>query len=139
MHLIFLRRDFLRLFAAALAAPTTPTPDTAPPTRTPAPRATPTPVPSPTLTPRAQPWLQSLRPLTLWSGPDEAAEALGTAARWDYFLITRPQVGGRLYVLVARSRNYAWLDANAVGPSGPPPAGHRPAGRRPTSPHRPKT
>ena len=70
--------------------------------------------------------MQSLRPLTLWSGPDEAAEALGTAARWDYFLMTRPQVGGRLYVLVARSRNYAWLDANAVGPSGPPPAGWPP-------------
>jgi lipoprotein-anchoring transpeptidase ErfK/SrfK len=29
-------------------------------------------------------------------------------------------------VLVARSRNYAWVDANAVGPSGPPPAGWPP-------------
>jgi hypothetical protein len=71
--------------------------------------------------------LQSLRPLILWSGPDDAAEPLGSAARWDYFLVTRPQMGGRLYVIVARTRNYAWVDAAAVGPSGPPPAGWPPA------------
>jgi hypothetical protein len=36
-------------------------------------------------------------------------------------------VGGRLYVLVARSQNYAWVEALAVGPSGPPPPGWPPA------------
>jgi hypothetical protein len=65
--------------------------------------------------------------LTLWSGPDDQAESLGTAALWDYFLLARPQVGGRLYVQVARSGNYAWVDALAVGPSGPPPPGWPPA------------
>jgi len=65
--------------------------------------------------------------LTLWSGPDDAGEPLGTAARWDYFAIARPQVGGRIYVNVARTGNYAWVDALAVGPSGPPPPGWPPA------------
>jgi hypothetical protein len=80
-------------------------------------------MPSPTPAPA---WVQALQPLTLWSGPDAAAEAFGTAARWDYFLIARPQVGGRLLVFVARSRNYAWVDALSVGPSGPPPPGWPP-------------
>jgi hypothetical protein len=78
------------------------------------------------LTPAGPNWLQALRPLTLWSGPDDAAEPLGTAALWDYFAIARPQAGGRILVLVARSRNYAWVDALAVGPSGPPPPGWPP-------------
>src|SRR5438270_9066088 len=116
MHLVLLRRDFLRLSAAAFIAPTVPTPTPAPARPTPGPTSV-------SKTPQAQPWLQALRPLTLWSGPDEQAEAFGTAARWDYLLMTRPAVGGRLYVLVARSKNYAWVDALAVGPSGPPPLG----------------
>ncbi len=65
--------------------------------------------------------------MTLWSGPDDNAVQFGAAARWDYFLIARPQVGQRLYVLVARSNNYAWVDALSVGPSGPPPPGWPPA------------
>jgi hypothetical protein len=36
-------------------------------------------------------------------------------------------MGGRLYVLVARTNNYAWVDALSVGPSGPPPPGWPPA------------
>jgi L,D-transpeptidase-like protein len=68
-----------------------------------------------------------LRPIPLWSGPDDNAEQFGTAARWDYFLIASPQLGPRLNVLVARTRNYAWIDALLVGPSGPPPPGWPPA------------
>jgi hypothetical protein len=71
--------------------------------------------------------VQALRPIPLWSGPDDNADQLGTAARWDYLLITRPQVGDRLLVLVARTNNYAWVDALSVGPSGPPPPGWPPA------------
>jgi hypothetical protein len=71
--------------------------------------------------------VQALQPLTLWSGPDDAAEAFGIAAQWDYFLIARPQMGGRLLVVVGRTRGYAWVDAAAVGPSGPPPPGWPPA------------
>jgi lipoprotein-anchoring transpeptidase ErfK/SrfK len=71
--------------------------------------------------------VQALRPIPLWSGPDDQAQQFGAAARWDYFMIARPQAGQRLYVLVARTQNYAWVDALSVGPSGPPPAGWPPA------------
>lgn len=71
--------------------------------------------------------MQALLPVPLWSGPDDNADQLGTAARWDYFLIAAPQNGTRLYVMVARTGNYAYVDALSVGPSGPPPAGWPPA------------
>src|SRR5262245_54045362 len=110
MTLALHRRDFLQLFAVALGAPATPKPATPTPvparpspTSTPQPQPTPARTPSPTTTRQPLPWLQALRPLTLWSGPDDQAEPLGTAALWDYFLLARPQVGGRLYVQVARS------------------------------------
>jgi hypothetical protein len=67
-----------------------------------------------------------LLPIPLWSGPDDSAVQLGVAARWDYFLIARPQMGDRLNVIVARTNNYAWVDALSVGPSGPPPPGWPP-------------
>jgi L,D-transpeptidase catalytic domain len=76
-------------------------------------------------------WLQALRPVALWSGPDEQAVQLGAAARWDYFQLVRPQQGQRLEVLVARTSNYAWVDALAVGPSGPPPPDWPPADQPP--------
>jgi hypothetical protein len=84
-------------------------------------------MPSPTPTPPPQAWVQALRPLPLWSGPDDNADQFGYAARWDYFLVVRPQAGPRLSVFVARTGNYAWVDALAVGPSGPPPPGWPPA------------
>jgi lipoprotein-anchoring transpeptidase ErfK/SrfK len=71
--------------------------------------------------------VQALRPIRLWSGPDDQAVQLGAAARWDYFLIARPQDGPRLFVLVARTNDYAWVDALSVGPSGAPPPGWPPA------------
>jgi lipoprotein-anchoring transpeptidase ErfK/SrfK len=70
--------------------------------------------------------VQALRPIPLWSGPDDNAVQLGSAARWDYLLIAQPQTGPRLFVLVARTNNYAWVDALSVGPSGPPPPGWPP-------------
>ena len=76
--------------------------------------------PTATPPPAPQAWVQALRPLPLWSGPDDNAEQLGTAARWDYFLIADPQMGGRLYVFVSATQDYAWVDAlvgRAVGPA----------------------
>jgi len=75
--------------------------------------------------------VQSLRAIPLWSGPDDNAVHLGTAARWDYFLIAQPQTGPRLYVFVPRTNDYTWVDALAVGPSGPPPAGWPPPNEPP--------
>jgi L,D-transpeptidase-like protein len=71
-------------------------------------------------------WVQALQPTPLWSGPDAAAEQFGIAARWDYLQIARPQDGSRLYVFVARTNGYAFVDALSVGPSGPPPPGWPP-------------
>ncbi len=99
-----------RLWAAPSAPPS---PSAAPPNR--APSSTP-----------ALVWLQSLRPIALWSGPDDQAVQLGTAARWDYFQPVRPQDASRLNVVVARTGGLAWVDALSVGPSGPPPAGWPP-------------
>ncbi|HEY1292240.1 MAG TPA: L,D-transpeptidase family protein [Chloroflexota bacterium] len=134
--------------ATVTAVPRTPTPAAKSATPTPAGKsptpvasptvastAAPSPSPSPTLapqptatsTPPPQAWVQALRPIPLWSGPDDQAQQLGTAARWDYFLIAQPQNGQRLYVLVARTNDYAWVDALSVGPSGPPPPGWPPA------------
>ncbi len=113
----------LPLAQIARAAAQTAAPVATPLPRTPTPVATPpAPVPAP-----APAWLQALRPIALWSGPDDAAIQFGVAARWDYFQIARPQQGPRILVLVARSRNYAWVDALSVGPSGPPPPGWPPA------------
>jgi lipoprotein-anchoring transpeptidase ErfK/SrfK len=75
--------------------------------------------------------VQALRPIPLWSGPDDNADQFGNAARWDFFLLARPQNGPRLFVWVARSQNYAWVDALSVGPSGPPPPGWPPADLNP--------
>jgi hypothetical protein len=97
----------------ALGAPGTPTPTSIPIL---------TPSPSSAAAASAN-WLQALRPIELWSGPDDQAVQLGTAARWDYFQLVRPHQGPRHQVFVARTSNYAWIDALAVGPSGPPPPG----------------
>jgi hypothetical protein len=114
----------LGLPGPASAAPTTPTPK---PTIVPSPTPRPLPTAVPTAVPMAAAWVQALRAIPLWSGPDDKAEQLGAAARWDYFLVVSPQLGSRLQVLVARTRNYAWIDALLVGPSGPPPPGWPPA------------
>jgi lipoprotein-anchoring transpeptidase ErfK/SrfK len=78
-----------------------------------------------------QAWVQALTPIPLWSGPDDQALQLATATRWDYFLIVQPQTGPRLYVMVARTNDYAWVDALSVGPSGPPPPGWPPPNQPP--------
>lgn len=72
---------------------------------------------------QAADWVQNFVPTELWSGPDANAISFGTAPQWDYFQVVSPQPNGRLYVFVARTKNFAFIDAKAVGPSGPPPAG----------------
>jgi hypothetical protein len=68
-------------------------------------------------------WVQNFAPTELWSGPDTSAISFGSAPQWDYFQVLAPQMGGRFYVLVARTGNYAFVDATSIGPSGPPPVG----------------
>ena len=125
--------------AHAQAVVSGPTPSASPSpagTATPAPTATPTAASAAataTATPAAAPWVQSLRPIQLWSGPDDSAIEFGIAPRWDYFQVVKPQSGSRLYVYVARSRDYAWVDALSVGPSGPPPPNWPPDSSEPIS------
>jgi len=67
-------------------------------------------------------WVESFAPdAPLWSSPDANAVAFGTRPQWSHFLVVQPQHGVRLFVWDPASRNYAWLDAANVGPSGPPP------------------
>jgi hypothetical protein len=105
------------------------------------PTATPTVVPvavavaSPTATvPAFEPyWVRNHRLTEMWSGPSgqEGVISFGvTSAQFCAFQVTRPQDNSRLYVLNPYSRDYFWIDADAVGPIPEPPrqvAGPKPA------------
>ena len=84
------------------------------------------PISEPTLTPPATfvPfWVKNHRPAEMWSGPagQPGVVSFGTTSRqFCTFQVMRPQEGGRLYVLNPYSQNYFWIDADAVGPVGPP-------------------
>lgn len=67
-------------------------------------------------------WVQNHMETELWSGCDGKAVSFGRVAQWSYFLVVAPQgKETRLYVMNPKTRNYAYIDARAVGPSGPPP------------------
>ncbi|MGH2459103.1 MAG: L,D-transpeptidase family protein, partial [Chloroflexota bacterium] len=99
---------------------TTPTSVTNPP----APQAPPAP---PALGPAAPTstfapwWVQSFQPVHLWSGPADPAADYGAVPQWSFLQVVTPQAGPRLYVYVPWTKNYAYVDATGVGPSGPPP------------------
>ena len=91
------RRVLLQRFAltvagvVALARPTIVSAQRTPPTPTPTPSPQPTvrptftpiPTPTPLPEPRQQAWVQALRTLPLWSGPDDNAEHHTTAEALD--------------------------------------------------------
>lgn len=66
-------------------------------------------------------WVQNHMVTELWSGPDEHAQFFGWLRKFSYLRVER-WVGERLYVFNPRTNNFAYVDAKAVGPSGPPPA-----------------
>jgi hypothetical protein len=72
---------------------------------------------------RAEEWVQNFVATPLWSGPDAGAISFGTAPQWDYFQVVQPAPPTRVHVLVVRTKNYAFVDAANVGPSGQPPVG----------------
>lgn len=67
-------------------------------------------------------WVESFRPTHLWSAPGDPAVDYGEVPQWSYLLVVARQTGPRLSVYVPWTKNYAFVDANSVGPSGPPPA-----------------
>ncbi|MHB8619179.1 MAG: N-acetylmuramoyl-L-alanine amidase family protein [Chloroflexota bacterium] len=65
-------------------------------------------------------WVENFAPTGIWSGPNAAAARFAFVGRWNHFLVVKPQEGPRLLVRVAATGNVAYVDASAVGPSGPP-------------------
>jgi hypothetical protein len=65
-------------------------------------------------------WVENFVATPIWSGPDNAALDFGLQPQFSSFLVVKPQTGSRLYVLNPRTNNYGYIDAEAVGPSGPP-------------------
>lgn len=87
------------------------------------PTAVPTVAPSPA--PALPAWLQSDRATTLWTTADPGAVAMGEVPQWSYLRSLGPGIGERLPVEepgdgFARLPSRGWVDASAVGPSGPP-------------------
>lgn len=64
-------------------------------------------------------WVQTFQPAHLWSGADSNAEDFGAVPQFSYFRVVTPQDGSRLHVYNPVTRDYAYLDASAAGPSGP--------------------
>jgi lipoprotein-anchoring transpeptidase ErfK/SrfK len=83
--------------------------------------------PPPSLTPPVAPsyrpsWVAVQRPTDLWSGVT-GGTSFGRVVAGEQLLVMAPAEGGRLHVLNPKTKNYAFVDANAVAASaGPKPA-----------------
>src|SRR4051812_10173698 len=86
---------------------------------------TPTTVPQPTPFPTATAiafrpfWVKNFRQTDMWSGPAGQAGVVSfgqTSQQFCAFQVSRPQEESRLYVLNPYSKDYFWIDADAVGP-----------------------
>src|SRR4051794_22212324 len=64
-------------------------------------------------------WVATHQSTDLWSDSD-AGRSFGTVRPFTYFQLTGQSADGRLYVYNPRTQNYAWLEAEAVGPVPPP-------------------
>ena len=89
------------------------------PQQPPAPRP-PTTAPQPAPRASNETWVQNHLVTELWSGPNAGAVFFGWLRKFSYLRVERSE-GNRLYVFNPRSNNFAFVDATAVGPSGPPP------------------
>ncbi len=66
-------------------------------------------------------WVQSHRETQLWSGTDAQAVSFGLLPQWSRLEVVEPQKGPRLHVFNPATGGYAYVDADSVGPSSPPP------------------
>ncbi|MDE3075820.1 MAG: hypothetical protein KGJ86_10365, partial [Chloroflexota bacterium] len=88
-------------------------PETPPsPLLSPSPRASATPVPDR--------WVQTFLPAPLLSGPNPRAKQFSVLPPFSYLRVLR-QAGDYFYVLNPATNGPAYVAANRVGPSGPPP------------------
>jgi hypothetical protein len=67
-------------------------------------------------------WLQNVRQTELWS-KSRGGKVRDLAPAWSYFKVIGPQDGARIPVEHPLTGERVYIDAEAVGPSGPPPAG----------------
>ena len=67
------------------------------------------------------PWVMTFRPTTAWSSADADAESLGQVQQWRYFQVLDGGANGRLAGIDPRTNAKVFIDAEAVGPVGPPP------------------
>jgi hypothetical protein len=110
--------------------PTMPTPPAAAPTAAPAAAAPPAAQPTPAFSPF---WVKNHQFTEMWSGPMNGSGIVSfgtTSQQFCSFQVVLPPDGPRLYVFNPVSQNYFWIDADTVGPVGPPEqrAGQAPAG-----------
>lgn len=94
--------------------------------------APPTPFPTATSIPFTPYWVKNHRPTEMWSGAPGQAGVISfgtTSSQFCSFQVMAPQQGSRLHVLNPYSRDYFWIDADAVGPVPEPP--QRAAGAKP--------
>jgi hypothetical protein len=92
------------------------------------PPGSPTPLPTATPVPFTPFWVKNFKTTEMWSGPAGQPGVISfgtTSQQFCAFQVVRPQDGSRLYVLNPYSRDYFWIDADAVGPvpDAPPRAG----------------
>jgi lipoprotein-anchoring transpeptidase ErfK/SrfK len=115
------RPEMASVRASPIPLPTpepTPAPDGAPADGQEAAASAPPPAAVPAYRPA---WVTAFRASELWSAMT-GGTSFGRIAPGDAFLVMRPQDGPRLHVLNPRTKGYAFVDAAAVGPTGPPKA-----------------
>lgn len=69
-------------------------------------------------------WVKNHRLTEMWSGPPNQPGVISfgtTSSQFCVFQVVRPQEATRLYVLNPYSKNYFWIDADAIGPVSDPP------------------
>lgn len=76
-------------------------------------------------------WVETTGTTKLWNTADATATAIRDLGQWTYLQVTGPQTGGRIPVTVAPSDQQGFVDAGAVGPSGPPPPDYTPPSVQP--------
>ena len=94
--------------------------------------ASPMPAPTSTPVPFAPYWVKNHRPTEMWSGPPGQPGVISfgtTSGQFCSFQVMAPQTSSRLHVLNPYSKDYFWIDADAVGPVSEAP--RREAGPKP--------
>jgi lipoprotein-anchoring transpeptidase ErfK/SrfK len=69
-------------------------------------------------------WVQTWQPAELWSNPGPTAISFGTVRPFTYLRLHGEAENGRYYVFNPRAQNYAYVDADVVGPSTAPSAAY---------------